>query len=397
MEKRKSKIKFILDILMTVILFLFLMGGLIKALFFNREVNYYENRPCNRFSNVKSLNEFLNSEAQNKIELAFADQIPLSITMKKSVNYLTSSINNGYVDFVAKNFFRGKYIAVNGGLYKIGGYDNIVYGFGNIEPAKEILSRKLDNYGTVIRQHPDIKFLIYYIEKDSDINFETNQKAGYYEFMNSNIKENNLIVDRFSINSFDEYRDLFYETDHHWNYKGSYKGYCQILSILLPNEKPLEPVKTINTKLRFSGSKARTAGTTQSEIFEAYDFNLPEHKTYIDGNLREYGQEELYKNKEISSISYGEYYGGDCGEVIFDYNQPEKENLLIIGESHDNAIIKILASNFNKTYAIDLRAYSIELGKEFKFNEYIKDKNISKVLFCGSASFYASDVFLIEE
>lgn len=54
-------------------------------------------------------------------------------------------------------------------------------------------------------------------------------------------------------------------------------------------------------------------------------------------------------------------------EIIYNYNRPEKENLLIISDSFSNAINEIIASHFNRTYIIDLRQ-----NKEFEPNEYIQ-------------------------
>ena len=78
---------------------------------------------------------------------------------------------------------------------------------------------------------------------------------------------------------------------------------------------------------------------------------------YVNGEIaRDYGNQQDFIQNKIDSISYGTVFGNDEGEVIFDLDN-DSSNLLIIGESYDNAIIKLIASHFDKTYCVDLRYY----------------------------------------
>lgn len=146
----------------------------------------------------------------------------------------------------------------------------------------------------------------------------------------------------------------------------------------------------------FSGSKASVLGTKNlySEKFCAYTFDFPEHDTYINGKqVEDYGNQN---NFNLDNISYGKYYGGDNGEIIFNYDNPSKENILIIGESYDNAIIKLLSTHYNKTFSVDLRNYERENNKKFNYNNYIKENDIDKVLLIGNRDFYLSNNFDLE-
>ncbi len=117
----------------------------------------------------------------------------------------------------------------------------------------------------------------------------------------------------------------------------------------------------------------------------------------INGIKENYGHQEEYLNgKSSEEISYGAFYGGDDGEIIFDTGNSNKENILVIGESYDNAILKLIASHFNKTISIDLRNYVHCMDKEFNFSEYINDYNIKKVLFIGNVDFYTMEEFKIK-
>ena len=98
-----------------------------------------------------------------------------------------------------------------------------------------------------------------------------------------------------------------------------------------------------------------------------------------------YGKQEeyfdkIYDNNNKYINHYGEFYGYDYGEIIYDFNQLQKENLLIIASSFSNPINSLLASNFNKTYIIDLRHYKNYTGYDFDIKEYIDKNNIQKTL-----------------
>ena len=84
------------------------------------------------------------------------------------------------------------------------------------------------------------------------------------------------------------------------------------------------------------------------------------------------------------NLKYGLFYGGDEGEIIFDTGRKNRPSILIFGNSFDNAILKLIAGHFNKTYSIDLRHYEKTMGKPFLIDEYMKTHIIDKVLFIGN-------------
>lgn len=55
----------------------------------------------------------------------------------------------------------------------------------------------------------------------------------------------------------------------------------------------------------------------------------------------DYGRQDAVPGE--LALSYGAFYGGDDGEIIFDTGRTDRGNLLVIGESYDNAILKLLA------------------------------------------------------
>ena len=70
---------------------------------------------------------------------------------------------------------------------------------------------------------------------------------------------------------------------------------------------------------------------------------------------------------------------------------------MVIGESYDNAILKLLASHFEKTFSIDLRNYERTFGSKFQFSQYVKDNNVDKVLLIGNIDYFTMDEFMLED
>ena len=59
-------------------------------------------------------------------------------------------------------------------------------------------------------------------------------------------------------------------------------------------------------------------------------------------------------------------------------------------------MIKLLATHFQKTYAVDLRYYSPYMGEEFSLGDYLQKNGIDTVLLIGSIDFFNTDDFILE-
>jgi len=402
-KKRNIMINIIFVFISFVIIFGFYVAICIRG---QEEVSTIENRTLAKFPKF-SFKDFFNGEYQNKLEDSLSDQMIFSKKIKEKMTTAKSeTIGKIQSKLIAnldikededneedneetkteeknKESRKIRYIPIAGsGVYHYGDSKYMVFKSKSFENSK----KSIDKMGSLYQKHfKDVESYFYLVNTSKSINFNTvdeteNQfltyiKKAFPEFECSGLK----------ISSYEEYMNYFYETDHHWNYKGSYQGYKDIVSLLLPNEKVLEPIETKTFNTYYYGSNARTTAVyTNKEKFTVYDFKVPKHTIYVNGYISGYGNRDMYYNNEYSTEKgynhYGAFYGGDFAEVVYDYKNPEKENLLVIAPSYSNAINKILASNFNKTYYIDLRHYKNQYGKKFNPEEYCKENKIDKFL-----------------
>lgn len=390
---KKKDNKKITDNIFTIFVFLILIVGLLNTILNSDDINYYENRTAYKMPKL-SISKILDKTFQDDVELAFSDQIPLATAMKKGYNFLHNVTTNIVADIGFKNDCSNRYIQLGESTVSYGCDKNLVYYPGYISYDKESYDNRIASINKTLANTP-VDTYIYYIEKDTDINFTTNEKSDIYDYLKKAINSDKIY--KYEINSFEEFKDKFYKTDHHWNYKGSYLAYTQLVKILT-NDEPLKYKDKVCLNNNFSGSKANFSGATHfyKEEFCVYEFKFPNYDIYINGEKSDYGNQEYHINNPKKDVSYGSFYGYDDGEIIFDNHDNSKENILIVGESYDNAILKLLASHFNKTYSIDLRNYERENNKKFNYLEYLNDNNIDKVLLIGNKDYFAMSEFNLE-
>jgi hypothetical protein len=164
---------------------------------------------------------------------------------------------------------------------------------------------------------------------------------------------------------------------------------------LLGCEDPLiEAGELVAMPGQFSGSKANMSGAMYSETFRAYRFAFPQMTFTVNGRpAADYGNQEGYLSGNWGTPTYGYFYGWDDGEVVFDTARPERENILVLGESFDNAILKLVASHYNRTHSVDLRYYQAAMGKKFSLGDYLQENEIDKVLLIGNVDYYLMPEF----
>lgn len=369
--------------------------GLGTTLFGNKEINEYENRYAEKIEEL-SLKGYMDSSFQDSMELALSDRVNFAENMKKCYNDVKSAFMRfGVENTKAEN--EDKYLKI-GDKNLFGDEGNIVFNTSVYAYLEKQIDKRVDQYNRLVKKYPEVDFYLYYVEKDTDINFETGEKVGVFESLYEKVNFPKENMTAFEINSFEEFKERFYKTDHHWNYKGADIGYREVLELLAPGEKPIEHGEEVKISDNFSGSKATGELAGYSEAFFGYTYTVPKMKITINGFEAEgYGNEEKYLSLEGEDVNYVNFYGMDMGEIIFETGRKDKENILIIGESYDNAILELLATHFNRTHSIDLRNYSAYMNKDFDFGAYIKKHDIDKVLMIGNVDYIILDDFIVEE
>lgn len=370
-----------------LILVLILLTGLLTTVFFPDEINSYENRYANKLAPLTAA-AYADGSFQDAMESALSDQVQFSQLAKKCYNYALASSAVPFISLLENSTH--DYVYSNGIAFYEG---KIVYTQSGLDWRKDSLDAKAENLNAAIAAHPELEFYAYYIEKDTDINFTSGEKLGASQYMFSmlNIPQKHKGI--YEINSFEDFDKRFYDTDHHWNYIGSYEGYKDILS-LVSGDEPLKPTGVFHSGLRFAGSKAMSLGMFYTDEMSIYLFDYPPMSVTVNGEPSDYGRQDKLVSGELTQVSYAAVYGGDEGEVVFDTGK-DGDNILIIGESYDNAVLKLLAGHFSKTYSIDLRNYEAAFGKKFDFDEYVRQHDITKVLLIGNIDYYVVDDFMI--
>lgn len=382
--------KKIYKIILIVMFFMPTMLIFIVPIRGEKEISKLESRKLEEIPDF-SFSSFFDGSFQDKLEKSITDQMILSQTIKVNIKKLKNSINTHVYSFLITNKKNCK------------GYIEVVDGYYSYNCSTYLIEKPVINYRDEVFESNKSVYnniradkYIYFIEKDRSINFDNiEEKNKWFEGIKKNFKAKKYA--KFSLNSYNDLEEYFYQTDHHWNYKGSYKGYTEIIELLFgKKEKVLKPLKVEQFNVIFNGSASRKSLTNLSnERFAVFTFNTPRYKSYINDKAKNYGSKENYLNNNYKSDLYTNhyslYYGGDFAKVEYDFNNKNKENLLILATSYSNAINDLIASHFNKTYVIDLRFYKEHYNQDLDINKFIKNNNIDKVLIMGDIYSFAKE------
>ena len=394
--------KRIINTVFVAVILIFLIIGLAKTVFFPKDINDLENRKANKMPTF-SVQEFLDGNFQKDVRSALSDQVFFAQSMKKLYNTVDSLFVKISVSTVASvDAFNEvpQYITVdNMNLYGKN-YDHILYNPTVFDWVKDMLDTNISGFNGMINNLGDAEVYLYYIEKETDINFVTGEKSNVFEYISENLAIPDTRKDRFEVTDFEDFSECFYRTDHHWNDEGSYRGYLELLKLLNISDAPIKRGERVLLGSSFAGSKTQSPGlSTFKENFYARKYEYPFFLTVQNGIATDdYGLQNEYfdKKDDLAPITYGNFYGGDMGEIIFDTGDISKDSILVLGESFDNAILKLLASHFHKTHSIDMRYYKSYMEKDFDISEYMKKHDIDKILLIGNIDFFISEEFVPE-
>lgn len=204
--------------------------------------------------------------------------------------------------------------------------------------------------------------------------------------------------------TYKQLKDLYYKTDHHWNYLGGYYGYKNLLRELhkehseIPNplsQKKLVTVCEDRDSTYFLGSQNRSLLKVFDESsepvcsFDVEDRNVfsDVYQTIYTGDTRK-GMDLLY---HTSLNKYEQSYAGltnnDVPEIVHKTKNPPNDiTALIIKDSYTNAMQPFIATHFAETRILDMRHY-----KKGSIQDYIKEHHINLVILSHNDSLLTGD------
>lgn len=356
-------------------------------------VSKTENRNLQVFPRF-SLEGFMVGNYQDEFEAALSDQFVGSEQIRITYNQVLSHLPTFGI---RENICKDRYLEFASNTERRRGVfnceDYIVYLPELItEEQERIIYNNIEKYNHLNELS---KVYYYFVDDPSSFDFEKNERVvDYPELLKEKLK-GEAGFGALDYNNYESYKRYFYKTDHHWDYRGSYQGVIDIMGMMNVG-MTIEPMKVFTNHENFYGSYARgTNNYDFEEEFRFYDYEISEHKTWINGKQEKYNHYEDYKKHEYdydkTTNYYAYVYGDDYAEVVFDFEKSDKKNLLIISNSYSNAVNELIAQCFNKTYVIDLRHYKEDFGKDFEVSKYIKENKIDEVLVLMSPTFIRSE------
>lgn len=211
-----------------------------------------------------------------------------------------------------------------------------------------------DKYPSYLNNHEE------YLNDLESIMFENLDKQGVkYINMNEKFKSSNQ-------------NDFYFKTDHHFNFNGAYKSYCEIVKTMTDDDIEIatflgkDDMDITTISKHFIGSRNRSIYYMYPSDQDIVEIAYPKEKIDYEKITNDNPDPELYNLSDDEVVSYGVYMGGDKAHTVIKTDRPELPNILIFGDSFTNALEPLLCYHFNETHVLDFRYY-----KEMSLYEYI--------------------------
>ena len=130
-----------------------LLAGLVRTVFFPKQINAYENRYAEKLAPF-TLEGWLDGSFQDSVDAALADQVQLAQYYKKAFNLVSSR----YLKAVSEPVLSrcpDRYVKYVDALM-FDGY--ITYPYRSLPDLTEWLDDKADNYDRYFQAHPELDF-----------------------------------------------------------------------------------------------------------------------------------------------------------------------------------------------------------------------------------------------
>lgn len=341
-----------------------------------------------------SFGTFLSGEFQNQLEDALSDHMPFSEPVRGAVRSAGADILRFQQDAVYRAFpeMKNNYTQIAEGYYVYAGDTRRIV--EKPAPPAE-LPEGLKAFAEKTERLTGLRRVLYWIDNSRSVSFDDPGKSAGREEVFALFPGADRAA--FTFDGYEEFRELFYQTDHHWNNKGSYRGYTEILRLLRPGEKPVPAGEEVILPVIFNGSYARQTNLLcADEPFALYRFDLPKAAVTMNGKRGTYGRADAYMKgryaDEPLTNHYSGCYGGEFGEIIYDSGTSGRGTLLLVASSYSNPINGLLASHFDRTYVIDPRYYEAWAGEAFDPEAYALEHGVTDLLLLGDIEFFLKDL-----
>ena len=254
------------------------------------------------------------------------------------------------------------------------------------EADLDVAASKGYNLNELDLKYPEIKTYVYFptrMEEILDVQGSTeettNYGLGYREAFRIQLNPD-ITVGALKIDGFEDHKSFFYKSDFHWNNRGAYQAYKDIITMIGRDYEigaPKEIAEEVCYDHEFRGNISSQIGHL-GDADHICDYRLQDIGEYTliangeeirleDGKKKyaEQGNDSQYSDYDI-------YFGDNYFERIFDFGQPERPNILIFADSYTNVYQEWLASHFNKTVILDLRTKP----EDFSLDRYVQEYDI---------------------
>ena len=179
------------------------------------------------------------------------------------------------------------------------------------------------------------------------------------------------------VNMYEEFlgrADMFYLTDHHFNFDGAMHTAQAALERVNADTGLYVPVlRGDDWQLHtlpnpYLGSRNRQLyGLRPNEerlVYATPAVEIP-HEYRLTAYSDVAGQLVALPENEWTEVSFLAYMGGDVPEAAITTNRPELPNCLIFGDSYTNPVETLVWTAFNETRSLDLRHYNKQTLAEY--------------------------------
>lgn len=397
--------KKIRNILFSLIFLAGFLGTIIYTIFVKEQlaVSIQENRNLAQFSDC-ALSGYATGAFQKNLEDAIADQFVGRYELVSAKKELDKEISGMIVPVSDDELLLHKVEGVSN-VYQVGNSNYLMNGLMmENEDYKVRFSNRVQQINEFQKRYPDIEMFVY---KPTQIHetslFDEKNGITSYGEKYSEILRTGLEVPyaELEINDLETYKEYFYASDHHWNYKGSYQGYLDILKLLKgEEEEPLLPIelKDFDHKLIMQGTFAgRTGYIYDGDEFFLYTFDLPEHAIITNDmeveniiNMNTFEAPEVLNDPSQDYYFYNSAYANyGPYSVWINENNVGKDNLLVVGDSYTGPVLPLLMAHYYQITFVQPFDYYLENNYNyFYYDEFISQHDVDQILFMCTVENY---------